>query len=479
METVVQSNTKVSFNRKIVFFVIGLLLLGIFYFLPAPAGMKSTAMCTLGVMVTTVFWWLTETLPISITAMMIPVMLHFTGVLPIDQTVAQSFGDGFVPFLIGVLALSVAFSISGLGKRVTYILLSLSGTKVNRVVGIYFWVSFVISMFITDVAVVAMMLPITVGLLKSIDAKPGSSNLGKDLMMAIMFGSTLGGICTPSGVAANIITMGFIAKNAKLSISFLQWTAIATPIFAVVGFFAWWLILRIFPPELKELPLSKDVFHKELKNMGSWTIQEIVTFIVFLLAVVLWLTGAWNKLPIALVSLLVLGLLAFPGFGPFKTWGDVEKHLEWGALLLVIGGFSLGIAASQSGLASWVAKVALKPMASLPAFLQPFAATLLVAVDSLGFSSFTAAASVNVPFLIAFAQQNALPVLSFAMIGGFAASTHFILVTESPSFVLPYAYNYFSFKDFLKIGIILTVFCAILISIGFMLAGMPAGNLVR
>ena len=150
-------------------------------------------------------------------------------------------------------------------------------------------------------------------------------------MMAIMFGSTLGGICTPSGVAANIITMGFIAKNAKLSISFLQWTAIATPIFVVVGFFAWWLILRIFPPELEELPLSKDVFHKELKNMGAWTIQEIVTFIVFLLAVVLWLTGAWNKLPISLVSLLILGLLALPGLGPFKTWGEVEKHLEWGA----------------------------------------------------------------------------------------------------------------------------------------------------
>jgi solute carrier family 13 (sodium-dependent dicarboxylate transporter), member 2/3/5 len=479
METVIKGNTKIDLNRKFIFFLMGLLLLGIFYFLPVPNGMKPTAMCTLGVMATTVFWWLTETLPISITAMMIPVMLHFTGVLPIDQTIAQSFGDGFVPFLIGVLAFSVAFSISGLGKRVTYILLSFSGTKVRRVVGIYFWVSFIISMFITDVAVVAMMLPITVGLLKSVDAKPGSSNLGKALMMAIMFGSTLGGICTPSGVAANIITMSFIAKNAKLSLSFLQWTAIATPIFVVIGLFAWWLILKIFPPEMKELPLSKDTFHTELKNMGVWTVEEIATLIVFVLAVVLWLTGAWNKLPISLVSLLILGLLALPGFGPFKTWGEVEKHLEWGALLLVIGGFSLGIAASQSGLASWVAKVALKPMASLPAFLQPIAATILVAVDSLGFSSFTAAASVNVPFLIAFAQQNGLPVLTMAMVGGFAASTHFVLVTESPSFVLPYAYHYFNFKDFLKIGIILTLVSAIVISIGLVIAGMPAGIPIR
>ncbi|MHB1653540.1 MAG: SLC13 family permease [Desulfitobacteriaceae bacterium] len=475
-EVVVKTNIPMKSSNKLVHFVIGIaILLGFFFIIPQPNGLKPAAMYTFGIMITTVYWWLTETLPIPITAMMVPVMLHLTGVLSIDKTIAQTFGDSFVPFLIGVLALSVAFSKSGLGKRVTYLLLSFSGTKTNRVVGIYFLVSFIISMFITDVAVVAMMLPITVGLLQSVDAKPGESNLGKGLMMAIMFGSTLGGISTPSGVASNVITMSFITKSAKVGITFLQWTAIATPIFLVVGLIAWWLILKLFPPEMKELPFGREGIKDELGKMGSWTTEEISTLVVFLLAVILWLTGQWNKLPIAFVSLAILGLLAIPKFGVFKTWGDVEKHLEWGALLLVVGGFALGVAATQSGLASWVAQKALSPMAALPHFLQPLAVTLLVAVDSLGFSSFTAAASVNVPFIIAYAQQNGLPVLSLAMAAGFASSTHFILVTESPSFVLPYAFGYFSFKDLFKIGVIMTLISAVAISVGLVLAGMPAG----
>ncbi|MDN5345370.1 MAG: solute carrier family 13 (sodium-dependent dicarboxylate transporter), er 2/3/5 [Clostridia bacterium] len=466
--------TEQKSSVKWAYFIVGLAILGLFYLLPVPAGMKPQAMRTLGVMATTVFWWLTETLPIPVTALMVPVMLHLTGVLSLEKSIGQSFGDSFVPFLIGVLALSVAFTMSGLGKRITYLLLALSGTRVSRVIGIYFLVSFVISMFVTDVAVVAMMLPIVVGLLQSVEAKPGHSNLGRGLMMAIMFGSTLGGISTPSGVASNIITMSFLTK-AGVSITFLQWTAIATPIFLVVGLISWWLILKIFPPEIDELPYGKAAIHKELHQMGAWSTEEVTTMAVFLLAVALWLTGSWNKLPIALVSLIILGLLSMPGLGVFKKWGDVEKRLEWGALMLVVGGFALGLAASQSGLAEWVAEHALKPMAALPLALQPLAVTLLVAVDSLGFSSFTAAASVNVPFIIAYAQQNGFPVLALAIAAGFASSTHFILVTESPSFVLPYAYGYFSFKDLFKIGVIMTIISAVAIAVGLVIAEMPAG----
>jgi len=463
-----------NINRKITFFILGLAIVALFQILPIPEGLNPAGMYVFGVMITVVFWWLTETLPIPVTGLMVPVLLHLTGSLDIKEAISASFGNSLVPFLIGVLALSVAFSKSGLGKRVTFILLRLSGTKVSRVIGIYFWVAFVLSMFITDVAVVAMMLPVVLGLLEAVQAKPGSSNLGRAMMMAIMFGGTLGGICTPSGVASNVSTMAFLIK-AGINISFLQWTAIATPIFVVIGLVAWWLILKIFPPEVKELPYGEEYIQQELDKMGKWSTEEISTMVIFLAAVVLWLTGEWNNLPIALVSLGLVGALSFPKYGPFKNWGMLEKNLEWGALLLVVGGFSLGVAASQSGLASWVASIVLQPLAVLPVWMQPFTTVMVVAIDSLGFSSFTAAASVNVPFFIEYAQQNGFPVLTLALAAGFASSTHFILVTESPSFVLPYAYGYFSFKDLFKIGIILTLFSAIVIAVGLLLAGMPTG----
>lgn len=463
-------------NRKCMFFVLGWLLLAASFLLPVPAGMKPQAMFTLGVMAVAVVWWVTEALPVPVTAMMVPVLLHVVGVVDMNKSLGQAFGDSFVPFLIGVLALSVAFTRSGLGKRITYLLLSLSGTRVKPVIAIYLFVSYVISMFITDVAVVAMMLPITVGLLRSANVKPGDSNFGRAMMMAIMLGSTLGGIATPSGVTANIITMSFLHKNAHIDVSFLDWTMIATPISLAITGVAFWLILKLFKPEMDELPFGRERIRQELRDMGGWSSAEISTLVIFLAGAALWLTGDWNKLPIALVSLIILGLLSLPRIGAFDSWGPIEKGIEWGALLLVVGGFTLGMAAKESGLAHWVAQSALGPMANLPYQLQPLAVTLLVAIDSLGFSSFGASAAVNAPFVIAYAQEHHFPVLSMAMASGFAASTHFILVTESPSFVLPYAYGYFSFKDLFKIGSILTLVSALVISLGLVLVGMPGGT---
>jgi sodium-dependent dicarboxylate transporter 2/3/5 len=323
-----------------------------------------------------------------------------------------------------------------------------------------------------------MMLPITVGLLQSAGTKPGESNFGRAMMMAIMLGSTLGGIATPSGVTANIITMSFLEKNAGIHVSFLDWVVIATPISMAIALAAYFLILKMFKPEMQELPFGREHIRQELRGMGKWSTAEITTLIVFILGAALWLTGDWNKLPIALVSLIILGVLSIPRFGAFDSWGPIEKGVEWGALLLVVGGFTLGIAAKDSGLAHWVAQTALGPMATIPVELQPLAVTIMVAIDSLGFSSFGASSAVNAPFVIAYAQQHGFPVLALAMASGFAASTHFILVTESPSFVLPYAYGYFSFKDLFKIGGILTVISAVIISAGLVLAGLPEGKVI-
>jgi sodium-dependent dicarboxylate transporter 2/3/5 len=184
------------------------------------------------------------------------------------------------------------------------------------------------------------------------------------------------------------------------------------------------------------------------------------------------MTGEFTKIPIAVVALLLVGLLTIPGISGV----EIEANLEWGSLMLMIGGFALGVATFESGLASWIAQHTMMPLAKLPMVMQPFAVTMLVAIDSLGFSSFTAAAAINVPLVIAYAQQSGFPVQAMAMTAGLASSTHFILVTESLCFVLSYAAGYYTFKDLFKVGTILTVISAMIIALGLLLAGMPMGT---
>lgn len=465
--------------KKLTWLAVGIAVLLGAYLMPSVWGLKITAIRTLGVMAATVLWWVTEALPIPISGLLVLPLLHITGAASFNKVVAQSFGDPFVPFMVGCLALSVAFSQSGLGKRITYIILNLSGTKVTNILNTYFWVPFVISAFITDLAVVALMYPIALSLARSVGAEPGKSNFGLCLMFAITFGGVIGGLCTPSGVPSNIIAISFLEKNAGLTMTYLQWTMIATPIAIVIGLASQWLTQKFYPPEIDRLPFGPEVIKKELDDMGPWTLPEKTTLIVFMIAVVLWLSSGWTKLPIAVVSILIVPLLAIPGFSAVKSWREIEVNLEWGSLMLMVGGFALGVAAFESGLASWLAQYALKPLAALPAVMQPFAITMLVAIDSLGFSSFTAAAAVNVPLVIAYAQQNGFPVASLAMTAGLASSTHFILVTESLCFVLTYASGYYTFKNLVKVGGILTIISAIAIAAGMIVFGMPMGTPIR
>jgi sodium-dependent dicarboxylate transporter 2/3/5 len=466
-------------KKKLMWLALGIIVLIASFFAQPAVGLTAASIRSLGVTFATVLWWITEALPIPVTGLLVFPLLHTMGVVPFKLLFAQTFGDPFVPFMIGCLALSVAFTKSGLGKRITYIILSYSGIKVNRILDAFFWIPFAISAFITDLAVVALMYPIALSLAKAAKAEVGKSNFGLCLMFAITFGGVIGGLCTPSGVPSNIITISFLEKNAHLTMGFLEWTIIATPIAIVLGVCSQWLTKKMYKPEIEVLPFGPEVIAKELSNMGPWTQQEKTTLVVFLTAVSLWLTGDFTKLPIAVVSLFIVALLTIPGFSAVKGWRDIESELEWGSLMLMVGGFALGVATFESGLAKWLAQHAIQPLAVLPTYLQPFAITLLVAIDSLGFSSFTAASAVNVPLVIAYAQQNGYPVASLAMAAGLASSTHFILVTESLCFVLTYASGYYTFKDLFKVGCILTVISAIVIALGVLVAGMPMGTPIR
>ncbi|MCL6599561.1 MAG: anion permease [Alicyclobacillus macrosporangiidus] len=507
-------------TRRWLWLAVGLAALLVFTLTPAPSGLKPEAWHTLGIFSCTVIWWVSEALPIPVTAALIFLLLALTGVMPLKSSIESGFGSPLVVFLLGALTLSVAFQTSGLSKRITRSILRLTGMRAWAVVGAFFWISFVISMFITDVAVVAMMLPPAIALLTSSRLEAGRSNIGKALMMAIMFGATEGGACTPAGVSANVATSGLLEKAAHIHIGFLHWVSLATPIYVVLGFVTWWLILRMFRPELASIvPDSSvgagrmagtggpgDVSGREpggrrvaapagvvagggvidrggtgqgdgpgLEGGGRWTRAEVSTAIVFGITVILWLFGGpvlnWDENTVALLS---FGLLFLPGLGVFANWKNAEVRIEWGAILLIVAGVTLGAAAVQTGLTGWVAKNALAPLAVFPLHVQPFLMNLLVAIDSIPLSNLGASASINVPFVIAYAQNFHFPVLSLALSAGFSAASHYILVTESPSFVLPYAYGYFSFKDFAKIGVVVTLLGGVLISTGMALYGFPA-----
>src|ERR1041384_709965 len=163
-------------------------------------------------------------------------------------------------------------------------------------------------------------------------------------------------------------------------------------------------------------------------------------------------------------ALPILGLgggvaLFLPGMRVL-TWKEAEAHVEWGGLMMIVAGLSLGLAGFDSGAARWLAWVLLGQITAVPDVLRPFVIVLAVSALHLLFSSNTVTASIIIPILVALATDLHLDPWASVAPAAFTSSLAFILVSEGPTTIIPYASGYFSIRDMAKAGIVMTIAAA-------------------
>src|SRR5437870_1445615 len=193
----------------------------------------------LAIMAFAVTLWVTETLPFAATSLLVLLIIPAFGIAPYRDVVRAGFGDPVITFFIGVLLMSAAFTQSGLGTRMTYHVLLRVGTRTDRVLLGMLTVGTLMSMWITDIAVAAMLLPLGVGLLQDAGLRPGQSNFGRALMISTAFGPLIGGIATPAGTAANLVAIGQLKQLASVDVSFWRWMTLGVPASLIMVPFAW------------------------------------------------------------------------------------------------------------------------------------------------------------------------------------------------------------------------------------------------
>lgn len=411
--------------------------------------------------------WVTEAIPFAVTSLFVLVLIPMLGIADYATVVRAGFGNPLITFFIGVLLLSTGFTRSGLGGRMVLQVLRAVGTRTDRVLLGFLLVGTLLSMWITDMAVAAVLLPLGVGVLRDAGLKPRESNFGRALMIACAFGPLIGGIATPAGTGANLAAVGYLRELAGLEISFLRWMAYGVPASLLMILPAWWILLRAFPPELARLPLSDDDIARRASALGRPSRREVWTLIVFGLTIGTWLvtplladlTDGRIDPPIQAVALLGGLLLFLPGL-EVQTWKEAQQDMDWGGVILIVAGLSLGVMMFETGAASWLAQVLLGRLGGVPGAAQPFVIVLAVALLHLLFSSNTVTGTLIMPILIALAQVLEVDVWAIAAPAAFTSSLAFILVTESPTNVLPYSAGYFSIRDMAKVGVVMTVAAA-------------------
>ena len=436
----------------------------------------------LAILLFAVTLWVSEAMPFPATSLLVLVLIPAFGITDFASAVRAGFGNPLIVFFIGVLFLSTGFTRSGLGTRMVLHVLRLSGTRTDRVLLGFITAGALLSMWITDMAVAAVMLPLGVGVLRDAGLKPLESNYGRALMISCAYGPLIGGIGTPAGTAANLIALSYLEELAGVSISFGQWMLLGVPAAVLMIPMGWWLLLRIFPPEIERLPFDRADIDQKLAALGPLEPVERKTLAIFALTITGWLitpwladlTGGRVDPPVQAVALFG-GLTLFLPAIRVMTWKEAQQNMDWGGVMLIVAGLSLGLMVFETGAARWLAQLLLGNLILIPELLRPFVIVIAVALLHLLFSSNTVTGSLIMPILLALALDLGLDAWTIAAPAAFTSTLAFILVTESPTNVLPYSAGYFSIRDMAKVGIWMTLAAAVAVTVSVNVMGLIGG----
>jgi sodium-dependent dicarboxylate transporter 2/3/5 len=342
-------------------FWIGLLMGLLIWLMPPFAGLSEVAQATLALSAVMVMWWMTESIPISATALLPLILIPVLGIGSISQA-SSPYGNPVIFLFLGGFLLATALERCGLHKRIAYSIVSLIGMSPNRLILGFLIASAVLSMWISNTATALMMLPIALSV-GSIGSQYGNTDKAiAALLLAVAFGSNLGGVGTLIGTPPNAIMVGYLQQNHDIQIGFAEWMKIGVPIILVMLPVVYFVLKATmgFTAKMDEEAIAKEV-HYQRSNLGPWSAAEVRVTLLFVVAAIGWIFQPYIApyvpgISDAGVSIFV-GLLLFivsdRRDSKLLEWSDAER-IPWGVLVLFGGGLSLADAIQRSELAVWL-----------------------------------------------------------------------------------------------------------------------------
>ena len=417
---------------------------------PDYANLDPAAMWTLFILIFAAGLWMTEAIPAFAVAILIigleililgrPGGVFATG--PKDwQMFVDPWSSPIMWLFMGGFVLGQAAQTTGLDRMMARFVLKGFGTKPPYVLLGAMGLTFVFSMFMSNTATTAMMMSVVAPVIAAIDKR---DPFVKALLLGVPFAANVGGMGTIIGSPPNAIAAGLLQDSHN--ISFVEWMTLGLPP-AIVLFFIAWIYLRFaHPSQSKTLDLRGLEWETRTGSfLPMW--KRLIVFPVFMVTILLWMTGSLHGMPTAVVSFIPITVFAVTGILNVQQ----IRNLNWDVLLLMAGGLSLGVAIQKSGLAAWV--LGLLPFDTMGllaiAFVLAYVTTLLS-----NFMSNTAATNILAPLGIAVAVGfEPIVVIPLAL----GASTAMCLPISTPPNAIAFATGEMKSTDFLRGGVLMGI----------------------
>lgn len=428
-------------------------------------------------------WWMTEAIPVQITALLPLVLFPLLGIADIHTT-AGSYGHEVVFLFLGGFVVALALERWGLHTRLALNVLARVGPRPALIIAAFMGVAAVLSMWVTNTATTLMLLPVAMSVIRLLPGDDLSDGKADEpfslcLLLGIAYAASIGGMGTIIGTAPNVFVVSFIDEQLGRSIGFLEWMRFALPLVAVLLPLVWWVLTRwVFPLRATYLPGAADALAGQRNSLQPPGRGEWLTLVVFLLTAVAWVTrpllNEWtlgNRQPLA--QLTDAGIAISAAVALFLVPVDIRCReflmdwqtavkLPWGLLLLFGGGLALAAAIAQSGFSAYLGSLAIG-LAGWPLWAVVLAVTAVVVVLT-ELTSNTATTATLVPLLLAVALALKLPPLLLVLPATFAASCAFMLPVATPPNAIVFGSGLLSIRQMSRAGLWLNLAAIVIIT---------------
>jgi sodium-dependent dicarboxylate transporter 2/3/5 len=444
-----------------------------------PLGVPEPAWRVAAVTLLMATWWVTEAIPLAATALLPLVLFPLFGIASIDAAAAP-YANPVIFLFMGGFLLAAAFERCGLHRRMARAMVRLGGAGPRQIVGSFMAATAFISLWVSNTATVAMLLPMALSLVDLVEeradftpsAERAHRNFAVALLLGLAYAANIGGLGTLSGTPPNALLAGYMAESYGRQIGFVQWMLFGVPLVLVGLPLAWLLLTRVFfPVGAERIAGGREAIAAQARALGRMTRAEWTVGVVAALTAAAWLTQPLlaRAIPgvsdagIAVTASLLLFLIPVGRRGERALGRDATRRVPWDVLVLFGGGLSLANGIQQTGLAVAVGKSAAAAGAMPIALVVLVVTTLVVFLTEM--TSNTAVAAALLPVVTSLAVAIGGDPLLLAVPTVLAASCGFMMPVGTPPNAMVYGTGRIRMPEMLRAGIATNLLFIALITI--------------
>lgn len=466
-----------QFSKQNIGRVLGPLVFFLILFFFHPDDLSDEANAVLASVAWVAIWWVTEAIPIYVTALLPLILFPLTGGLSLTET-ATSYGHKYIFLYMGGFILAIAIEKWNLHRRIALTIINLIGTNVINIILGFMLATAFLSMWISNTAAAVIILPIAMAIVYQLNDNPDTEKnenkiFGKALMLAIAYSASIGGIATLIGTPTNLVLAGVVQTTFGKEITFSEWFVLGFPIAMILLFLCWYYLTRFaFTFKQKDFPGGRSEISARLKALGKMGYEEKSVLVVFAVTAFAWIARSFllqrfipkmDDTIIAMMTVVILFLLPTREKGKrLMDWQDAVK-LPWGILLLFGGGLTLALGFDTSGLALWIGSK-LSALQVLPFFLL-----LMILISIVNFmteiTSNIATTAILLPVLVSLAPVLGVHPYYLMIAATLAASCAFMLPVATPPNAVVFGSGYLEMQDMVKKGFWLNIISILILTV--------------